>query len=442
MNINAFFEICKAKGIAEVQLFVGTSKATSIKLFHREIDSYKITESRSVAAYGIYNGKFGYATTEKLDRDAWEYLADRIVLTASFNEKEEEASLFKGSEKYRKGNVYNKTLPTIPLEKKLADLKALEEAIYAASPLVTDADCVSYAERESLSEFYNSYGLKLKRKTNYFSFSAGAVARKGEETKTFYDSFFDNDYSKFDKDKLAKKIVEKALAKFGGAPCESKKYPTVLHRDIMADLVDCFLGACSADEVQRHSSFLEGKLGQKIASAKLTIEEKPLAKTLFYSYFDDEGVATKNKVVVKRGVLQTYFHNRETAKKAGVETTANGAIGGGKIGIGIGQVFIKGGKKGFDEMIAPIHDGVFITEIAGLGTGLNPNSGDFSVQAEGFRIKDGKIAEPLNLITLSGNLLKMLQDLKEFDADVEMTSGGVSIADAYIKSMSIGGINA
>jgi PmbA protein len=281
--------------------------------------------------------------------------------------------------------------------------------------------------------------LRLKQRRNSFAFVGSAVCRDGEETKTFSDVFFDNDFSKFDKDKFVKGIVDKAVSKFGGEPCESKKYPTVLERDIASSLIWAFLESTIADEVQRGSSMLKGKLGQKVASSKLSIEEKPLAKTMFYSYFDDEGVACTNRSIIKNGVLQTYIYNRETAKKDGVESTGNGSWEGAKMGTGFTQVFVKPGKQTFDELIADIKEGVYITEIAGLGTGMNTNSGDFSCQAEGYMIRNGKIAEPLNLITLSGNLIKMLSDIKGFDNNVYMNSAGMSIADLYIKSMSIGG---
>ena len=439
MNIQKFFEVCKAHGIEQAQIQIGKSKSTSIKLFHNKIDTYRISNSQSVTACGIYNGKFGSASTQKLDKDAFEYLAKQIQLTATFNEKEEEASLFKGSEKYRKGNVYNKVLPTIPLEKKIETLHEIEKAIYAGDPCITDADAVSYGEAEAESEFYNSFGLKLKQKSNHFFYSAGAVAKKGEETKTFYDSFLDNDYSHFDAEKFAKGIVTKALAKFGGEPCEAGKYPTILDRDIISDLISYFMDSFSSESIQKHSSMLEGKMGQKVASSKVTIEEKPLARNLYFSYFDDEGVATQNKVMMKRGVVTNFFYNRETAKKEGKASTGNGYWAGGRIGVGFNNIFVKPGKHSFDEMIQPIHDGVYITEIAGLGTGMNPTSGDFSGQAEGYRIRDGKIAEPLNLITLSGNLLKMLHDVKEFDSRVDLTQNGISVSDVFVKSMSIGG---
>jgi PmbA protein len=146
-----------------------------------------------------------------------------------------------------------------------------------------------------------------------------------------------------------------------------------------------------------------------------------------------------NKDIVKKGVLKTYLYNRETAKKDGVASTGNGQWEGDKIGIGYGNIYIKGSKKSFEEMIAPIKEGVFITEIEGLGTGMNAQSGNFSCQAQGFMIRDGKKAEPLNLITLSGNLLKMLSDVKGFDNKMKLNTDSTECADVYIKSMAIGG---
>jgi PmbA protein len=90
-------------------------------------------------------------------------------------------------------------------------------------------------------------------------------------------------------------------------------------------------------------------------------------------------------------------------------------------------------------MIAPIEKGVYITEIAGLGTGMNSTSGDFSCQAEGYMIENGKITKPLNLITMSGNLFKMFNNIKEFDNNCKMNDSGTAIGDVYIKSLNIGG---
>ncbi|MCR5348607.1 MAG: TldD/PmbA family protein [Bacilli bacterium] len=438
MNFDKFFALAASKGISESQIKVSKSSSMAIKLFRHEIENFSVSDSQNVIAAGIVNGKFGSSLTEKLDKDTFEFLVDRILRSASLNEKQEEADIFKGSEKYHKRNVYNPALEDAPAEEKLAIIKAVEDKAYAADSRVAEVE-VSYSEHSSESCFYNSFGLKLKQKSNYFYVALSVVLRDGDQTKTNWAIFLDQDLGKLDQDALVKEAVEGAAKKFGADSIASKKYPTVINREVMANLIDYFLSSAVADEVQRHSSMLEGKLGQKIASSKLTIEEKPLTKNVFFSYFDGEGVATQNKVVVKNGVLKTYFYNRETAKKDGVESTGNGTWGGGRVGTGFGNIFVKPGKQSFDELISGIKDGVYITDVAGLGTGMNAVSGDFSCQAEGFHIVDGKLAEPLTLITLSGNLLKMLKDLKGFANDVKMTLDSISIASAYIKSMNIGG---
>ncbi|MBO4540555.1 MAG: TldD/PmbA family protein [Bacilli bacterium] len=439
MKVEKFFEVAKAKGIAQSQIQIGRSTSLNFTLFHHEVEKYKISHSQGVTACGIYNGKFGIGRTEKLGKDTFDFLTNQILTTASFIEEEAEKEIFPGSEKYHKKNVFNPALDKVSPQEKLALLHKIEDLAYAADPRITDVPDVVYAESVSESEFYNSFGLKLKQKSNYFYIVLGVKAEQNGEIKTAYNIVLENDLSKVNPEAFVKKAVDDALAKFGGAPCVSGKYPTVLHSDIMADLLEYFLSSASSDEVQRQSSFLIGKLNQKIASSKLTIEERPLEKNIFFSYFDSEGVATQNKQVVKNGVLKTYFYNLETAKKDGVASTGNGRWEGNKIGIGFSNIFVKPGKQSFEEMIAPIKEGVYITEIAGLGTGMNAQSGDFSCQADGFMIRDGKVAEPLNLITLSGNLLQMLKDLKEFDSRVELKTSSVSVADAYIKSMSIGG---
>jgi len=439
MKYDAFFELAKSKGIAESQIQISRSNSLSIKLFHHEIDNYKVADSQSIVACGVYNGKFGFAMTQKLNKDTFAFLVDQIILTASTSEKEGIAELFKGSEKYHKKNVFNKELASIPVEKKIAVLHQIEDGLFAYDKRIVEVEEVDYSEKEISSEFYNSFGLKLKQKSNYYYFVGAAEAKQGEEIKTDYEFFGDCDFSKFDPKPFIEKIGRKAIAKFGGIQCASGNYPTILHSDIVAALVEYYLHSASSDEVQRKSSFLIGKLGQQIASKKLTIEEKPLTKNIYFSYFDDEGVATYNKAIVKKGVLQTYFYNRETAKKDGVQSTGNGVWEGAKIGVGFSNVFVKPGKASFDELASSIKEGVYITDIAGLGTGMNDQSGDFSCQAQGFMIRDGKIAEPLNLITLSGNLLKMFQDLKGFDNAVELKDSSISCADAYIKAMAIGG---
>ena len=439
MKLEKFFALAAEKGIAETQIQIKKSSSLSFKIFHHEIDNYSVNDSQSITSCGIVDGKFGSAKTEKLDKDSFAYLVNGIIDSAKTSEKEGQASLFKGSEKYHKKNVYGKTLPLVPVEQKITLAKQIESDIFAYDKRIVEVEEVAYEESESESEFYNSFGLKLKQKANYFVVYAGAVAKVGEETKTAFGIKIGNDLATFDEKSFVKEIGDKVLAKFGGAPCDAGKYPTVIANDVFADIVGYFIESASADEVQRQSSFLIGKLNQQVASSKVTILERPLSKNVFFSYFDDEGVATYDKPIVEKGILKTYLYNQETAKKDGVVSTGNGQWHGGKIGIGFSNIVIKGSKKTFDQLIESVKFGVYITEIAGLETGMNEQSGDFSCQAQGFTIRNGKLAEPLNLITLSGNLIEMLGDVKGFDDKKELLVNSFICPDVLIKKMSIGG---
>ncbi len=439
MKIQEFFDLAKSKGISEAQIQIKKASSLSMSLFHHEMDNYNVNDSQNVIACGIVKGKFGSCRTEKLDESAFSFLVDGIIESAGVSEKSDTAELFRGSEKYHKKNVFNKELAQIPVEKKIALLHVVEDGLFAYDKRISEVEAVQYSEEEIFAEFYNSFGLKLKQKSNYFVFVAAADAKVNEEIKNSWDIFIGNDFNAFDPKPFIKKIGDKVLAKFGGAPCLSNKYPTILKNNVFSDLIGYFVGAASSEEVQKKSSFLNGKLNSQIASKKVTISEKPLVKNVFFSYFDDEGVSEYNKDIVKKGVLSTYLYNRETAKKENVQSTGNAQWKGDKIGIGFSNIFVKGSKKTFEELIAPIKEGVYITEIEGLGTGMNDNSGDFSCQAQGFMIRDGKLSEPLNLITLSGNLLKILGEVKGFDGNYEMTPEAITSPDAFIKETSIGG---
>ena len=103
--------------------------------------------------------------------------------------------------------------------------------------------------------------------------------------------------------------------------------------------------------------------------------------------------------------------------------------------------YVKPGKQSLDDLAAKINKGVYITELGGLGTGMNSESGNFSCQAEGFAIEGGKIRydRPIALITLSGNLLKMLSQISGLDNRCKLDSSGFCVPDAFIKKMAIGG---
>ena len=434
-----FFALAKEAGLEQVELFISESHNLNISLFHGEVDEYKDNNGYSILARGILNGKCGAASADVWNKEKAAWLVNEIVANAKVIENEDPIFIFKGSEKYHKVNTFNKALEEVTIDQKMEKLYALEKELKNIDARVVEIAGTEYSQTTEKVTLINSNGLNLVQRSNYFVYMAQCVAKEGEQTKSGYDFYFGNKFEEFDPKELAKKIVKNTVDQLGGEACSSNTYKAVLHPDVVTNLIKAYIGHADAEEVQKNSSLFIGKVGQKIASKKVTIEDKPQAKNVFARWFDDEGVATYNKPIIKNGVLQTYLYNLTTAAKAGVESTGNGYGGGSKKGISSTFISLKPGKKSQEELFKEVDNGVFITDVSGLHAGLNPQSGNFSLQSTGFMIENGKKGKPLDLITVSGNLLDIFKDVLEVGNDVTVSPSGVSAESVMIKKIVVSG---
>lgn len=438
MKYDKFFELAKNAGVEESELYIYEKTSLSMSLFHGELDNFEVSKGGNVLARGLLNGKFGAVVADSYSNQKAQFFIEQIVQNAKIIEKDEPNFIFKGSPKYKKINTFNKVLPTIDIEEKKKLLFELEKKILAADPRISEVASVGYEENSSISSIINSHGLKLSTKGNIFYYYGEAVAKDKEQVKTGFYFFINNDISTFNVDELAKKIAETALEQLNGEACATGKYKAVLDRSVVASLVDVLVSYASAESVQKKTSLFIGKLNQKVASKKITISDKPLAKSLFARGFDDEGVATYNKDIIKNGVLKTYLYNLTTASKDGVTTTGN-AVGGTKKSVGAFYTYMKPGKKELEQLFEEVKDGVYITGVQGLHAGLNAQSGNFSLQAEGFMIENGKKTHPLDIITISGNILEVFSNVLEVGADSREFISGTNCPSLLIKSINVSG---
>ena len=411
LNEKKFFALAKESGLESADLTSNESSSLSVSVFHGEVDSLTNNSSYELVARGIYKGKMGSISVDNVNKDSPEFLVKEIKRGASIVENEDPVFIFKGSEKYHKKNVSKNIDFSENVQEKVNILLEIEKKLLAFDKHISEVVTVGFESSSHSYKKTNSYGLKLSQKMNTYSYFAEVTAKDGDEIRTGWSVFASLDENEFDVDKFVEKVAKEALQKLGSSQCASKKYPVVFNPECVASLLSFLISSLDAEEVQKHTSLLEGKLGQQALSKKLTVIENPLEKNLFFRYFDDEGVATNKKFLIKNGVISTYLYTLQTAAKDGAQPTGNG-YGVAKAKADVGYVFLKGGKKSEDEMISGIKEGVYITELSGLHSGMNPHSGNFSLQCAGFIIKDGKKADPLALITVAGNLINVFNDIK------------------------------
>ena len=439
MRYDKFFEIAKAKGIEEVELSISTSSELSFSLFHGEIDNYSSSNNSSYLARGIYKGKMGAIVSDSWDKTSPERFVNEIINNAKFIENDDPVFIFKGSPKYKKVNTFNKDLEKVSIDTKISKLKNLESKIKSADKRIVEVESVQYEECSNSITIINSHGLKLSQKSNYYLFYGGAVAKENGQTKTGGEIFFDNDFSKVDIDALAKTIANNAIEQLSGEAPKSNQYKAVLAPEVVKSLLNAYISSAIAEEVQKNSSLFIGKLNKKVASSKVTVSDLPMKKTVFARYFDDEGVATYNKDIIKNGVLQTYLYNLSSAAKDGVNSTGNGVVSGSKTSTDTTYVEMKPGKKSQQELFEYVNNGVYITDVQGLHAGLNPRSGNFSLQSTGFLIKDGKKSKGLDIITISGNLVDLFMSVELVGNDSKAFVNSIKVPSVVVKKLTVSG---
>ena len=195
--------------------------------------------------------------------------------------------------------------------------------------------------------------------------------------------------------------------------------------------------------MQKGFSLLKNKIGEHIASSNITIIDNPLLENGFATTaFDSEGVATFRKNVVESGVLKTYLYNLKSAAKDNTVSTGNGFKSGfkGAVSTSTTNFYIENGTVDFDKMAEEMHNGLYITDVAGLHSGASAISGDFSFAAEGFKVENGKITTAVNQITIAGNFYNILNNIAIVGNDLKFNSSAIGSPSLMIKDISVGGL--
>lgn len=284
------------------------------------------------------------------------------------------------------------------------------------------------------SEFMNSAGIHYKSKSSMLFVVAEAVAVKGE---VYVDDFLVKAYkdiTKFNADKFVKELGKSVMDKLKsktGVPGTKK---CLLNPSSSLILTASILDHLSMFSIDQNLSMLKDTVGKKVFSDKLTIKETPHQKTPFSIPFDNEGYPTSEKNLIKDGVVMTYVYDQEMAKKYDHEPTGNG-FGGTQIHPDVSIMTVESGLRPHKELIKDIEDGYLITSLSGVHSGLNKQTGDFTLSAEGYYIKDGKIKFYVNQMTVSGNIMEMMKNIVEISKDYETSFNGHNCPYILVKDI-------
>ena len=439
---NRLFQAALDSGIEEMELFYMHSKSDEASIYKGEVENYQNSSVGGIGVRGLYKGVMGYYYSEVVNERDIPAIIEAVKENAGIKDSGDREFIFDGSGSYAELKVYNEALAECTVQERIDAALEMEKIALEYDSRIDSVSTAITAMGESETYLANTKGLELSEKSNYLMAYVEIIARQGESTKEKGEIWAGFDFSKFKPREIAQRAAKKAIAALGGSPVETGTYTVMIKNDVFADILECFVGCFFAENVQKGFSLLKDKIGSRIANEKVSIWDEPLLEGGFASTaFDSEGVASYNKAVVENGVLKTYLYNLKSAYKDGVKSTGNGfkASYKGTVSTASTNFYLKPMEMSFEKLTKKLGNGIIITEVAGLHSGANGITGDFSLAASGFLVEQGEITGPVEQITIASNFFELLNSIEEIGDDLYFSLSGTGSPSVIVGGIRVSG---
>ena len=230
---------------------------------------------------------------------------------------------------------------------------------------------------------------------------------------------------------IGQRAGQRAVARLGAQQLSTRKAPVIFAAEVARGFFGHLVSAVRGSSQYRKSSFLLDAAGTQVLPSFIQMQERPhLQAALASSPFDGEGVATRDRDLVRDGVLQGYVLGSYSARKLGLRTTGNAG--------GIHNLLVSGGPDApdLDTLLRRMGEGLYVTEL--MGQGINGVTGDYSRGATGFWVSGGERGPAVQEITIAGNLKQMFKDVVAVGSDVD-TQGAIHTGSVLVDGLTIAG---
>jgi len=337
-------------------------------------------------------------------------------------------------------DLYHEDVYSLPGVERIDYARRCEKAALDSDPRMKNSEGGSFDAATGRKVLANSHGFVGEYRRSYCSVAAVPIAQdeQGNMQRDYWYSVARSLAKLESAEKIGKEAARRTLRRLGARKAKTAHVPVVLDPLVANSMLEHIFEGVNGDSVYRGASFLAGKLGQKIASANVTVIDDGTIRGGFGTApFDGEGIPTRRTVVVDNGVLKSYLLNTYAAKKLGLATTGNASRGlAGTPSIGLGNYFLQAGTRTPQQIIGDIKDGLYVTEF--LGMGVNLVTGDYSRGASGLWIVNGELTYPVEEITVAGNLKDIFMNISEIGNDLEFR-GSVASPTIRIEGLTVGG---
>jgi PmbA protein len=418
-----------AAGASDAEAWVEDATSRRIRVYEGEVESLSDAGGRGVGVRAFVDGRSGYAYGTDLSEAGIAEVAGAARAAAEAADPDEYGGL---PEEFGTTAVEGLASPALrewSTERKVELALAVERAA-RARPGVTQVENAVYSDADGTVALANSRGFTAGYDATQAWAYASAFAGEGADLMTGLGVDLGRDPGTLDPEAIGAEAADRALALVGARQPESRRCPVVLDAFVAASFIGFIGSMLSAEAVQRGRSLFADREGDEIADAALVLTDDATdPEGPASSPFDGEGSASRPTPLIGDGRLRTFLFDARTARRAGRTTTANASRGSYRAppSVGTTNLMLQPGSRDLEGLFRAAGEGLFVTDVAGLHSGVNPVSGTFSVGASGRLIEGGEAGAPVRELTIASNLVSMLQAVREVGSQARWVPFGGSI---------------
>lgn len=433
-----------AKGV-EAEALIMDELETNIQIGNGEVEKLSQSGSRGLGVRIIDGGRVGYAYTSDFSDDAIEKTWQTAIELAAISTPDEVRTLPDPQPIPDEDlEIWDASLEKVTAEQKIEFLKKVSQAAKDYDeriwivPMCIYQDAIGKVYLANSKGFAGSYG-----RTMTVSFLM-SIARDGNEMAEAYGLGASNYFADLNAEEIGREAGQRAIETLHGKPVPTQNCTIVLDPLVAGELLAYLSAAMNAEAMQKGRSFLLDKLGQEVASDKVSLlDNGRMKRGLATAPFDGEGVPTSATRLIDEGIFQNVIYDSYTARKAGVKSTGNAQRGSHRElpKLGASNFYIQPGHKTQQEIIAEVENGMYITRIMQTG-GIDPVSGDCSMGAYGLWIENGKLTHPVAGVTIATTLPDFLKNITEVGGDLRVVpfAGAISTPTLRVDNVTVGGV--
>jgi PmbA protein len=434
-----------AAGATDAEAWSEGSTSREVRVHAGEVESLTEASGRGVGIRAWIGNRTGYAYGTDLSESGLAELAEAAVGAARVADEDENSSAPDPSgepaeiEGLRDGGVAGtETADVIELAKRI------ERVALDRDERVTGVEEVVYVDEDSDAAIATSRGVSGSFGASVAYSFLQAMASKDSEVQTGLGFGVGRSPAALDAEAIGAEAGDEASSMLGATKPKSRSCPVVLSERVTASFAGFIGGALCADDVQRGRSPFADRLGEELASgAYVLADDGTDPDGLASAPFDGEGTPRERTPLIADGKLLAYLHDSYTARRGGERSTGNASRASYRSApsVSTSNLVLEPGELTLEELIEQASDGVYVTEVAGLHSGVNPVTGRYSVGASGRTISGGELAEPLREFTIAGDLLGTLAAVTAVGSELRWVpfGGSVKTAPMLVGEMAIGG---